>query len=42
LAIDVNIGTEEMLDTAWGLFAQYFSPEEVAVKKEFVEKHWKK
>jgi V/A-type H+-transporting ATPase subunit B len=41
LAIDVNIGTTEMLDTAWGLFAKHFSPAEVAVKKEFVEKYWK-
>ena len=25
LSIDVNIGITEMLDTAWGLFAKYFS-----------------
>ena len=41
LAIDVNIDTVEMLDTTWDLFAKNFSPEEVAVKKEFVEKYWK-
>ena len=40
LAIDVNINTEEMLDTAWGLFANYFSQPEVGIKEEFVEKHW--
>ena len=32
LSIDVNIGITEMLDTAWGLFAKYFSKEEVAIK----------
>ena len=41
LAIDINIEIEEMLDTAWGLFAEYFSKEEVAIKAELVEKYWK-
>ncbi len=40
LAIDVNIDTTEMLDTTWELFAKYFAPEEVAVKREFVEAYW--
>lgn len=41
LAIDVNIDTEKMLDTAWMLFSRHFSPSEVSVKKEFVDKYWK-
>ncbi len=41
LAIDVNIEIEKMLDTAWELFAKYFKVEEVAIKKELVEKYWK-
>jgi V/A-type H+-transporting ATPase subunit B len=42
LAIDVNIDTTEMLDTAWKLFAKYFSKEEVTIKQEFVDKYWLK
>ena len=41
LAIDVNIGITEMLDTAWSLFAKYFTKEEVAIKAELIEKYWK-
>jgi V/A-type H+-transporting ATPase subunit B len=41
LAIDVNIDTTEMLDTAWKLFAKYFNKEEVTIKQEFVDKFWK-
>jgi V/A-type H+-transporting ATPase subunit B len=40
LAIDVNINTTEMLNTAWKLFAKYFKPEEVNIKQEFVTKYW--
>ena len=42
LAIDVNLDTTEMLDVTWGLFSKYFKPEEVNIKKELVEEHWKK
>ncbi len=42
LAIDVNIDTTKMLDTAWELFAKYFNQTEVAIKHEFVEKFWPK
>ncbi|MFW5757262.1 MAG: V-type ATP synthase subunit B [Bacteroidota bacterium] len=42
LAIDVNIEVDKMLDTAYDLFDKYFSPVEVGLKKEFVEKYWKK
>ncbi|MGL5786799.1 MAG: V-type ATP synthase subunit B [Bacteroidales bacterium] len=42
LAIDVNIGITEMLDVAWDLFSEHFTPEEVNIKKELVDKYWKK
>jgi V/A-type H+-transporting ATPase subunit B len=41
LAIDVNIDIDAMLDTAWRLFKKYFRPEEVGIKKEFVDLYWK-
>jgi len=41
LAIDVNIDIDMMLDTAWGLFAKYFSKAEVAIRSEFMDKYWK-
>ncbi len=37
LAIDVNISTTEMLDTAWSLFRKYFSTAELGIKKELVD-----
>ncbi len=40
LAIDVNIDTTQMLDTAWNLFARYFSKAEVGIKQEFVDLYW--
>jgi V/A-type H+-transporting ATPase subunit B len=42
LAIDVNISSERMLEVAWELFAQFFSPAEVGVKKEFMDLYWPK
>ena len=42
LAIDVNLDTTEMLDVTWGLFGKYFRPEEVNIKKEFVDQYWPK
>ncbi len=42
LAIDVNIGGEEMLDKSWQLFNKHFKPEEVAIKQELVDKYWPK
>ena len=41
LAIDVNIDIDEMLDTAWSLFAKYFSKAEVAIRSEFMDMYWK-
>lgn len=41
LAIDVNIDIDMMLETAWSLFAKYFSKAEVAIKSEFMDQYWK-
>jgi V/A-type H+-transporting ATPase subunit B len=41
LAIDVNLDTTEMLDKTWTLFAKYFKPEEVNIKRELTERYWK-
>ena len=40
LAIDINIDTVEMLDTAWTLFARYFSQPEVAIRQNLMDKYW--
>jgi len=40
LSIDVSLNTTEMLDVAWGLFAKYFSKDEVNIKNELVTKYW--
>lgn len=37
LAIDVNIGITQMLDTAWALFQKYFTRSELGIKKEIVD-----
>lgn len=42
LAIDVNIGADEMLDRTWGLFKKFFSAAEVGIKKEITDKYWPK
>lgn len=42
LAIDVNIDTEQMLDTVWHLFGRYFRPAEVNIKQSLVDKYWPK
>lgn len=41
LAIDVNIDTDEMLQTTWDLFAKHFTQAEVAIRKEFMDQYWK-
>jgi len=40
LAIDVNVDTDTMLDTAWNLFDQYFTKSEVRIKQEFMDQYW--
>lgn len=42
LAIDVNVGTDEMLDTTWNLFQKHFKVEEVGIRQELADKYWKK
>lgn len=42
LAIDINISIDEMLETAWKLFAKYFSKAEVAIKEEIMNEFWPK
>lgn len=41
LSIDVNITVEEALNTAWELFAKYFSPAETGIKQALIDKYWK-
>lgn len=40
LAIDVNIETDTMFDIGWGLLRKYFNEDEVAIKKEIMDKYW--
>ena len=40
LAIDVNIGITEMLDTAWELFGKYFTKAETGLKTEMLDTAW--
>ena len=42
LAIDVNIKIDEMLDTAWELFAKYFSKAETGIKEALINQYWPK
>ncbi len=41
LAIDVNVRIDEMLDTAWELFAKYFHKSELTIKQSILDAHWK-
>ena len=41
LAIDVNISTDQMLDTAWDLFRKYFNKAELGIKQEIVDEFGK-
>ncbi|MDD2290025.1 MAG: V-type ATP synthase subunit B [Bacteroidales bacterium] len=40
LSIDVNINVTQMLETAWELFAKYFSKEEVSIREDLINKYW--
>lgn len=42
LSIDVNLDTDEMLDTTWEILSEHFRPEEVNMRRELVDKYWKK
>ncbi len=41
LAVDVNISTDEMLDTGWDLLGKYFEKHEVSIKENFIKKYWR-
>jgi V/A-type H+-transporting ATPase subunit B len=41
LAIDVNVGIDDMLNTSWELFARYFKKEELTIRQDLVDKYWK-
>ncbi|MBN2637695.1 MAG: V-type ATP synthase subunit B [Bacteroidales bacterium] len=40
LAIDVNVGTNEMLDETWKLLGKHFKKEEVGIREELVKEYW--
>ena len=40
LAIDVNLKIDEMLDTAWELFGEFFTKAETGIKQQFIDKYW--
>lgn len=40
LAIDINIDITQMLDTTWKLLAKYFREEELAMKRDLLDKYW--
>jgi V/A-type H+/Na+-transporting ATPase subunit B len=42
LAIDVNIDVLSMLKTGWDLFGKHFTPAEIGIRKELVDKYWPK
>jgi V/A-type H+/Na+-transporting ATPase subunit B len=42
LAVDINIPVEKMLDRGWEMLIQHFEPHEVGIKKELMDKYWKK
>lgn len=41
LAIDVDLSTDDMLDTTWQLLQDNFSREEVAIKRSVMDEYWK-
>lgn len=40
LAVDVNLSTDEMLDTGWELLQKYYFRHEVAIKEQLLEQYW--
>jgi V/A-type H+-transporting ATPase subunit B len=38
--VDVNVGTEQMLNIGWTLLGKYFSKTEVAIKQELLDEYW--
>ncbi len=42
MALEVNMPLEKALDLGWEIMADCFTPEETAIKRSMVEKHWPK
>ena len=42
LAIDVNLDIMKMLDITWNLFRTYFKPEELTIRKKYMDQYWEK
>jgi V/A-type H+-transporting ATPase subunit B len=42
LAIDINIDITKMLNTTWRLFKKNFKPEELGIRKKFMDEYWNK
>ncbi|MFV0506350.1 MAG: V-type ATP synthase subunit B [Bacteroidales bacterium] len=40
LAIDVNIDSTEMLNTAWEIMSKHFKTEEVGIRQNLIDKYW--
>ncbi len=40
LDVQLNIGTEEMLDRGWHLMSRYFETFEVGIRQNFIDKYW--
>lgn len=40
LAVDVNIGVDEMLDTGWQLLGKFFEKHEIGIKASLMDKYW--
>ena len=42
LAIDVNIDITSMLNITWNLFKKNFQPEELGIRKKYIDEYWEK
>lgn len=42
LAIDINVDITKMLNITWNLFKRNFQPEELGIKKKYIDQYWEK
>ena len=42
LAIDVNTDITSMLNITWNLFKKNFQPEELGIRKKYIDEYWEK
>jgi V/A-type H+-transporting ATPase subunit B len=42
LAIDVNLDIPKMLTISWNLFREHFKPEELGIRKKYIDQYWDK